>query len=111
MGGAIRVNIVSRRGLRAAGLALLGLLALAFGPSAAAPVPTRAPNIVIILVDDVGYTDFGAYGGEIATPTIDALAARGTRFSNFHATPMCAPSRAMLLTGVDSHTAGIANLP
>ncbi len=111
MGGEIRVNIVSRRSLRAAGLAILGLLALAFGPSAAAPVPARAPNIVIILVDDAGYTDFGAYGGEIATPTIDALAARGTRFSNFHATPMCAPSRAMLLTGVDSHTAGVANLP
>jgi arylsulfatase/uncharacterized sulfatase len=75
-----------------------------------ATAPAR-PNIVVILVDDAGYTDFGSYGGEIATPTIDALTARGTRFSNFHASPMCAPSRAMLLTGVDSHTAGVANLP
>ncbi len=104
------VVAASHRGLRA-GLAVLGLLALAFGPSAAAPLPSKAPNIVVIVVDDAGYTDFGAYGGEIATPTIDALAAGGVRFSNFHATPMCAPSRAMLLTGVDSHTAGVANLP
>lgn len=105
------VVAVSHRALRAAGLALAGLLALAFGPSAAAPLPSNAPNIVVIVVDDAGYTDFGAYGSEIATPTIDALAAAGTRFANFHATPMCAPSRAMLLTGVDSHTAGVANLP
>ncbi|NBU29349.1 MAG: arylsulfatase, partial [Caulobacteraceae bacterium] len=94
-------------------LALIGLTLLAVSPGDAATraaAPDR-PNIVVILVDDAGYTDFGSYGGEIATPTIDALAARGTRFSNFHASPMCAPSRAMLLTGVDSHTAGIANLP
>jgi len=69
------------------------------------------PNVVLVVVDDAGYTDFGAYGSEIATPTIDALAAGGARFSNFHASPMCAPSRAMLLTGLDSHTAGVANLP
>jgi arylsulfatase A-like enzyme len=98
-------------GLRAGLLALAGLGLLAFGPSAAAPAAPVRPNIVVIVVDDAGYTDFGAYGGEIATPTIDALAAGGVRFSNFHATPMCAPSRAMLLTGVDSHTAGVANLP
>ena len=90
----------------------LGLICavLAAVPASAQPEAGR-PNIVLILVDDAGYTDFGAYGSEIATPTIDALAARGVRFSNFHATPMCAPSRAMLMTGVDSHTAGVANLP
>lgn len=69
------------------------------------------PNIVLILADDVGFSDFGAYGSEIATPNIDALAASGTLFSNFHASPICAPSRAMLMTGVDSHLAGIGNLP
>ncbi|MEX0840089.1 MAG: arylsulfatase [Parvibaculum sp.] len=69
------------------------------------------PNIVLILADDVGFSDFGAYGSEISTPNIDALAARGTLFSNFHASPICAPSRAMLMTGVDSHLAGIGNLP
>ena len=97
--------------LRGLGLASAGLLALAFGPGAAAPLPAKAPNIVVVVIDDAGYTDFGAYGGEIATPTIDSLARQGVRFANFHATPMCAPSRAMLLTGVDSHTAGVANLP
>lgn len=91
-------------------LAAMGLAAMLAGPVLAAPAPAR-PNIVVVVVDDAGYTDFGAYGSEIATPTLDALAGSGVRFSNFHATPMCAPSRAMLMTGVDSHTAGIANLP
>lgn len=92
---------------------LLALTLALLAPLAAAQAQTNPerPNIVLILVDDAGYTDFGAYGSEIATPTIDALAARGARFSNFHATPMCAPSRAMLMTGLDSHTAGVANLP
>lgn len=90
-------------------VALLGV-GYAF-PVVAQAVPTGAPNIVLVLVDDAGYTDFGAYGGEIPTPNIDGLASRGVRFSNFHATPMCAPSRAMLMTGLDSHTAGVANLP
>ena len=88
----------------------LALAAAAPASSLAQPAP-QAPNIVLVVIDDGGYTDLGAYGSEIATPNIDALAARGARFSNFHASPMCAPSRAMLLTGVDSHTAGIANLP
>jgi arylsulfatase/uncharacterized sulfatase len=97
------------------GAALASSLALALALGAPAPGLTKtapnAPNIVLVVIDDGGYTDLGAYGSEIATPNIDALAARGARFSNFHASPMCAPSRAMLLTGVDSHTAGIANLP
>ena len=86
-------------------------LALTAPATAFAKTTPKAPNIVLVVIDDGGYTDLGAYGSEIATPNIDALAARGARFSNFHASPMCAPSRAMLLTGVDSHTAGIANLP
>lgn len=69
------------------------------------------PNIVLILVDDLAFTDLGAYGSEIATPNIDALAQRGMLFSNYHASPMCAPSRAMLMTGLDSHQTGLANLP
>lgn len=55
--------------------------------------------------------DFGVYGGEAATPNIDRMAARGALFTNFHASPMCAPSRAMLMTGVDSHRNGVPNLP
>ncbi|MEM7739668.1 MAG: arylsulfatase [Pseudomonadota bacterium] len=70
----------------------------------------QGPNIVVVLADDAAFTDFGAYGGEIATPTIDGLAARGVQFTNFHASPLCAPSRAMLLTGLDSHEAGLASL-
>lgn len=92
-----------------AGMVLAALFWIGLVPAAEAR--STAPNIVLVLLDDVGYTDFGAFGGEIPTPNIDALAQRGVRFSNFHATPMCAPSRAMLMTGLDSHTAGVANLP
>lgn len=71
---------------------------------------TDRPNIVIVLADDIGYSDLGAFGGEISTPHIDALADRGLRFSNFHAASSCAPTRAMLLTGVDNHLAGIGSM-
>lgn len=69
------------------------------------------PNIVVILVDDGGFMDFGGYGGEANTPTINQLADEGVRFSNYHTSPLCAPSRAMLLTGLDSHRTGVATLP
>lgn len=69
------------------------------------------PNIVLILVDDSGLMDFGAFGGEARTPNIDRLAQSGFMFTNMHASPVCAPSRATLLTGTDSHLAGVANLP
>ena len=69
------------------------------------------PNIVVVLVDDAGLMDFGSYGGEARTPTIDALAADGVRFSNYHTSPLCAPSRAMLLTGLDNHLTGVATIP
>lgn len=71
----------------------------------------EAPNIVILLADDVALTDFGAFGGEARTPNIDALARRGTRFTQFRASPQCAPSRAMLLTGMDNHRAGLGAIP
>jgi arylsulfatase/uncharacterized sulfatase len=94
---------------------LAHVLALAAALLALPGLPAEAqdarPNIVLILIDDVGFSDLGAYGSEIATPNIDALAARGALFSNFHASPICAPSRAMLMTGVDSHLAGVGNLP
>jgi arylsulfatase A-like enzyme len=69
------------------------------------------PNIVLLLADDWGFSDVGAYGGEIATPNLDALAAKGTRFANFHVAASCAPTRAMLMTGVDSHRNGLGNMP
>ncbi|XOV86847.1 MAG: arylsulfatase [Pseudomonadota bacterium] len=83
-------------------LALLPAIAIA----ASAP-----PNVVIILVDDAGFMDFGGYGGEARTPTIDAIADEGVRFSNYHTSPLCAPSRAMLLTGLSNHRAGVATIP
>jgi arylsulfatase len=67
------------------------------------------PNILLIVADDLGYADLGSYGSDIATPHLDRLAARGLRFSQFHTAPMCAPSRAMLLTGNDNHVAGMGD--
>ena len=64
------------------------------------------PNIVLIVADDVGFSDIGAYGSEIRTPNIDALARQGVQLTNYHAAPTCGPSRSMLLTGVDHHLAG-----
>ena len=60
----------------------------------------RKPNIVLILVDDMGYSDLGCYGGEIRTPTIDRLAKRGLRFTQFYNTAKCGPTRATLMTGL-----------
>ena len=71
----------------------------------------RQPNIVILLADDIGFSDLGAYGGEIATPHLDQLARKGVRFSNFHVAGSCSPTRAMLQTGVISHRAGLGNMP
>lgn len=71
----------------------------------------KPPNIVLMLVDDSGLMDFGSFGGEAQTPNIDSLAKSGLMFSNMHASPVCAPSRAMLMTGSDNHLAGLANLP
>ena len=65
------------------------------------------PNIVVILVDDMGYSDIGCYGGEVETPNIDRLAARGLRFTQFYNTARCCPTRASLLTGLYPHQAGM----
>ncbi len=67
----------------------------------------KKPNILLIVADDLGYADLGCYGGDISTPNIDSLALKGIRFSDFNTAPMCAPTRAMLLSGTDNHTAGM----
>ena len=67
------------------------------------------PNILLIVADDLGYTDLGAFGGDIATPNLDSLAASGLVFSRFHTAPMCAVTRAMLLSGTDNHIAGMGS--
>jgi arylsulfatase len=83
------------------------LLAAAGGIHAAEPA---RPNILLILADDVGFSDLGCYGGEIATPNLDALAASGLRFDQFYNSARCSPSRAAILTGLNPHQAGFPNL-
>ncbi len=73
-------------------------------------VLSRRPNIVMVVLDDVGFADLGCYGAEHATPCIDGLAAAGTRFNNFHVTALCAPTRACLLTGRNAHAVGVGNI-
>ena len=102
-------------------LCLLFLTVLSNTPSTAAEsansvsassldTPQR-PNIVLVLADDLGFSDLGSYGSEINTPNLDAIAEEGLRFSNYHTAANCAPARAMLLTGVDAHLAGVPNIP
>jgi len=86
-------------------LPLLGLLLGVL----TAPAPPR-PNILIILADDLGYSDLGCYGGEIETPNLDALAANGLRFTQFYNTSRCCPTRASLLTGLYPHQAGLGHM-
>jgi arylsulfatase len=70
----------------------------------------RKPNIILILADDLGYSDLGCFGSEIATPNIDALARQGQLFTNFYTAATCSPSRAMLLSGTDNHIAGLGDM-
>ncbi|MBL8674897.1 MAG: arylsulfatase [Rhodospirillales bacterium] len=72
--------------------------------------PGRAPNILVVLFDDVGFSDFGCYGSPIATPTIDRLAAEGLRYTGFHTTAMCSTTRSALLTGRNHHSVGVGCL-
>ena len=78
-------------------------------PSATRP-PKASPNLLVVLFDDVGFSDFGCYGSEIDTPTIDALANRGIRMTGFHTTAMCSTTRAALLTGRNHHSVGMGCL-
>lgn len=89
----------------------LALWLMALGMTAHAANPKAPPNIIVLVADDWGFTDLGAYGSEIATPHIDALAKQGVKFSNFHTASVCSPTRAMLLTGVDNHRNGVGNMP
>lgn len=86
------------------------LLAAGEAAPQAEPAPAR-PNIVILIIDDAAFMDLGAYGGEARTPNIDALAARGSLFTRYYSSPLCSPSRAMLLTGMDNHLTGVSTIP
>lgn len=74
------------------------------------PRPARLPNVIIIMADDLGYSDLGCYGGEIATPNLDRLARNGVRFNAFYNAGRCCPTRASLLTGLYPHQAGIGKM-
>ena len=73
--------------------------------------PEGAPNVIVVMADDLGFSDLGCYGSEIATPELDRFAAEGLRYTNFHVNPMCSPTRASLLTGLNAHMAGMGTVP
>ncbi|MEM1145997.1 MAG: sulfatase-like hydrolase/transferase, partial [Pseudomonadota bacterium] len=92
--------------------AVIALLVVAW--SAGVPAQQhnqKQPNVLLVVADDLGYSDLGVFGSEIATPHIDALASDSVVFTNFHANATCTPSRAMLLTGIDNHTVGYGANP
>ena len=72
--------------------------------------PDKAPDIIFILLDDVGFADLGCFGSEIDTPNMDRLARGGVRHTNFHVVPMCSPTRACLLTGRNAHSVGMGTI-
>lgn len=94
--------------LAAAGPAVLPL---ATATTLKATTPDRPPNFVVLLADDLALMDLGIYGGEARTPHIDALARRGRMFTRYYTSPLCSPSRAMLLTGLDNHRTGVSTIP
>ncbi|MDE2371195.1 MAG: arylsulfatase [Burkholderiales bacterium] len=92
--------------LRRIAAALLSAACVLAAPASQAAETARRPNILVIVADDLGYSDLGAFGGEISTPHLDKLAKAGVRMTGFHASPFCSPTRAMLMSGVDNHIGG-----
>ncbi len=103
-------NLMNRREfLKIAGTGIMGI-AVGGCPgdnNTAGGLNRPKPNILLIMVDDMGFSDIGCYGGEIDTPNIDKLAAEGLRFTHFYNTGRCCPTRASLLTGLYSHNTGM----
>ena len=96
---------------RAMKLFALAAMLVSTSVAAAATDGTKdKPNVLLIVADDMGYSDIGCFGSEIKTPNLDALAARGLRGTSFYTGPSCSPTRSMLLTGVDNHVAGLGNM-
>jgi len=103
----------SRTIVACAALSLLGFASPLASPLAAqapADAPAQKPNILLVLLDDVGFMDFGAYGSNTATPNIDALGRAGVMFTRYYTHPLCGPSRASLMTGQDNHLVGAGTL-
>ncbi|MHA6768830.1 arylsulfatase [Sphingobium ummariense] len=91
-------------------LSLAAALLGAASPGAVAAAGQERPNFLVIVADDLGYSDIGAFGGEIATPNLDAIANGGTKLTGFHTAPTCSPTRSMLLSGTDNHKAGLGSM-
>src|SRR5437763_14515669 len=89
---------------------LVALIALFALPFAAHAADAKRPNIVLIMADDLGFSDLGCYGSEVATPNLDKLAADGLRFTQFYNCARCCPTRAALLTGLYPHQAGVGHM-
>jgi arylsulfatase len=89
---------------------LTALLALGSSLVMAASADSAQPNILLIVADDLGYSDLGSYGGEINTPTLDQMAHDGVQFTNMYAAPTCSITRSMLMSGTDNHLAGLGTM-
>ena len=89
-------------------ISLLGVLCFLFILSSRAEA--KPPNFLLVMVDDMGWTDIGSFGSEIDTPNLDALAKQGVTFTDFHVSVSCSPTRSMLLSGTDNHIAGLGNM-
>jgi len=93
------------------GMGIVGVVAALAAPALAPAADLqRRPNIVVILGDDMGFSDMGSFGSEIKTPSLDSLAREGVRFTNFYTHASCSPTRAMFLSGVDTHLNGLGNM-
>src|SRR5512145_3074372 len=102
---------ISRRDfLQLTGGALVGLSMTGCASTPQSRTIPRRPNIVVILSDDMGFSDLGCYGGVIDTPNLNALASSGLRFTQFYNTARCCPTRASLMTGLYPHQAGIGHM-
>ncbi len=86
------------------------LLAASICLASASVMAADRPNILLILADDLGYSDLGAFGGEIATPNLDTLASTGLQLTSMYAAPTCSPTRSMLMSGTDNHQAGLGTM-
>ncbi|GAH54911.1 unnamed protein product, partial [marine sediment metagenome] len=103
-----RRDFLKAMGLGAVSLSLQGCInAAKLSPGEAS---RGKPNIVLIMADDMGYSDIGCYGGEVNTPNLDRLAAGGLRFTQFYNAARCCPTRASLLTGLYPHQAGVGHM-
>ena len=104
--GYTRRDFIKAMGLEAAAFAVTGCMSV----SGSRAEKRRRPNIVLMMADDMGYSDIGCYGGEIRTPNLDGLADGGLRFTQFYNTARCCPTRASLMTGLYQHQAGVGHM-